>query len=139
MTFILEKISPEDIKKYNLESKLISGSSRKSWAIDRERGVFLIKPEKVAMGVGRYELHYQNLGIVNFDAEERAIGNDGNAFFKLDFLIMPISLKDNLENIKNDVVTSLKKLGYFADPKDINIDVKVDFCDDSKIFFKQGE
>lgn len=170
MAFILEKISEEDMKKYGLESKLLekiseegmklglnltrgcgpnreymirSGASG-NWAVDKERGVFLIKVNSNGyVGVGMYELHYPNKCIVNFDAEKLAgsVANEhlNNPKFSLLSLRVPFSLKDNIELVKLDITESLNTFGYFSNPEIKEGDAKVTLLDNSKIQFKSGE
>jgi hypothetical protein len=137
MGFVLEKISEEDKKKYGFDSKPYFRDMWKSWAIDRDRDVFLIKVGAAGMGIGKYELHYgDDKKIVNFYAEERAVGNNGDAIFKILLPLIPLSMKSQVEMVKLDICNSLKKYGYFANPKDKG-EVVINLPNDSEISFKQ--
>jgi len=136
MAFVLEKISEEDMKRYGLEAKF-KPTSRQDWAIDKERNVFLIMVGGGWTGessYGKYELHYPNVGIVEFDSEASF-----SCKFNLLKMLLPFALEEKIELVKHDIQNGLDTFGYLPTHKKGEVEVKVNFPKDLKIHFKKGE
>lgn len=135
MAFVLEKISEEDRKKYNIDRY------KDRWSIDREKESYLIN----VGGVGRST--YTNF-VLFFDGKYIEILTDRNftnpsinevdTTFNVDLITIPYSMKSKMEEIKGAIIEALNSYGYFGNREALG-KVIVNLPQDSKIVLKNGE